>query len=182
MTAAGAAKTGAQAVATAASGAAQGALLGAGAAAGTATGQQAGQGSDPLRGIIDRIMRQAGSSGGDPRVAAENADEVGRVVRDGLAQGDIAEEDRAYLASVVARSTGIAEPEARQRVDQGIESAKAAEQKARAAAEQARKVAIFAAFSLAASLLIGAAAAMWAATMGGRHRDQSIVLRGWLWR
>ena len=28
----------------------------------------------------------------------------------------------------------------------------------------------------------GAAAAMWGATMGGRHRDQGTVYGGWLWR
>jgi hypothetical protein len=181
MTATGAAKTGAQAAATAVSGAAQGAALGAGAAAGTAAGQQ-GEGSDPLRAIIDRMMRQAGASGGDPRVAAENAGEVGRIVRGGLAQGDIAEEDRAYLAGVVARSTGVAPDEARKRVDQGIEQAKAAAQKAREAADKARKAAIIAAFVLAASLAIGLAAAMWGAAIGGRHRDQGTVVPGWAWR
>jgi hypothetical protein len=177
MTAAGVAKTGAQAAATAVSGAAQGAALGAGAAAGTAAGEQGG--SDPLRGIIDRMMRQAGASGGDPRVAAENAGEVGRIVRDGLAQGDIAEADRAYLAQVVARSTGISEADARQRVDQGIEQAQAAAQKARDAADKARKAAIIAAFVLAASLAIGLAAAMWGAGIGGRHRDQGTIVAGW---
>ena len=194
MTAAGAAKTGAQATATAVSGMAQGAALGAGAAAGTAAGQQGDQlgdqAGDPLRGIIHRVMRQAnssagaagGTSGGDPRVAAENAGEVGRVIRDGLAQGDVAEEDRAYLAQVVARSTGVSADEARKRVDQGIEQAKAAAQKAREAADTARKMAVIGAFVLAASLAIGLAAAMWGAAIGGRHRDQGTVVPGWAWR
>jgi hypothetical protein len=178
MTAAGAAKTGVQAAATAVSGAAQGAALGAGATAGTAAGQE-GQAADPLRTIVDRMMRQVGASGGDPSVAAENAGEVGRIVRNGLAQGDIPEEDRAYLAQVVARSTGLSEPDARQRVDQGIEQAQAAAQKARDAADKARKAAIIAAFVLAASLAIGLAAAMWGAGIGGRHRDQGTIVAGW---
>jgi len=182
MTAAGAAKTGAQAAATAVSGAAQGAALGAGAAAGTMAGQQGDQGSDPLRAIIDRMMRQTGAGGGDPSVAAENAGEIGRILRNGLTEGDVAEEDRAYLAQVVARSTGLNEQEARTRVDQGIEQAKAAIQTARDAADAARKAAVVAAFVLAASLAIGFAAAMWGASLGGRHRDQGTIVPGWAWR
>ncbi len=177
MTAAGAAKTGAQAAATAVSGAA----VGAGAAAGVA----ADQGSDPINAIVERTLRpsaQGVPEGTATRDAAAMSAEVGGIVRRGLAAGDVPTDDRAYLAQVVARNTGVTEDEARARVDQGIEQTKAAVQKAREAADKARKAAIIAAFGLAASLAIGLAAAMWGAGLGGRHRDQGTIVTGWFRR
>lgn len=178
MTAAGAAKTGAQAAATAVSGAAQGAAMGAGAAAGVAADQTA----DPLNAIFERVMRpsaQGAPEGTPARDAAATSAEVGGIMRRGIAAGDVPADDRAYLAQVVARNTGVSEDEARTRVDQGIEQAKAAVQKAREAADKARKAAIIAAFGLAASLAIGLAAAMWGAGIGGRHRDEGTIVSGW---
>ena len=53
---------------------------------------------------------------------------------------------------------------------------KAAADKARQAADTARKAGILVAFLTAASLVICAAAAWWAATMGGKHRDEGVDL------
>jgi hypothetical protein len=52
--------------------------------------------------------------------------------------------------------------------------------KARAAdaAETARKTAVVAAFLTAASLLISAVGAYWAAMKGGRHRDEGTEFAG----
>ncbi|MGB5556527.1 MAG: hypothetical protein WBN04_00780 [Paracoccaceae bacterium] len=47
----------------------------------------------------------------------------------------------------------------------------------KAAAETARKYSVLSAFALAAALLIAAAGAYWAASVGGRHRDENVVLR-----
>jgi hypothetical protein len=168
MTAAGAAKT-----------AVSGAAMGAGAAAGVAADQ-----TDPIGMIMDRVMRPAaqGAPDGAPaRDAAATSAEVAEIVKRGVAAGDVPADDRAYLAQVVARTTGVSQEEARTRIDQGIEQAQAAAQKARDAAEKARKGAVIAAFLLAASLLIGGAAATWGASLGGRHRDQGIVVSGWAW-
>ncbi|MBB5721931.1 hypothetical protein FHS72_001555 [Loktanella ponticola] len=49
------------------------------------------------------------------------------------------------------------------------------EAEATAAAEQARQYAVVSAFVLAASLMIAAAGAYWAAGVGGQHRDESRV-------
>lgn len=46
---------------------------------------------------------------------------------------------------------------------------------AKAAAETARKYSVISAFALAASLLIAAASAYWAAGVGGQHRDEGRV-------
>ena len=53
-----------------------------------------------------------------------------------------------------------------------------AEQAARDAADAARKAAILSGFALAAGLLIAAAAAVWAAAIGGRHRDEGRLFGG----
>ena len=53
-----------------------------------------------------------------------------------------------------------------------VDDAKA---KAADAAEAARKMTVLSAFLTAASLLVAAAGAWWAASKGGRHRDEGTV-------
>lgn len=55
---------------------------------------------------------------------------------------------------------------------EAMQAAEEAEQAARDAADAARVYSLISAFALAAALLIAAAAAYWAASMGGRHRDE----------
>jgi hypothetical protein len=87
----------------------------------------------------------------------------------------MAQEDRDYVAKVVAAQAGIEPAVAQRRVEQAIQDAKKAadeaRQKAKEAADSARKAA--AAFALwgFASMLIGAFVASLAATWGGRRRD-----------
>lgn len=80
--------------------------------------------------------------------------------------------DRTYLARVVAEQTGLSQADAEKRVDETFADLKAAEQKARDAADAARKTAIIAAFLAAATLAIGCAAACAGAGVGARHRDE----------
>ncbi|WP_428683530.1 hypothetical protein [Reyranella sp.] len=80
--------------------------------------------------------------------------------------------DRTYLARVVAEQTGMSQADAEKRVDETYAELKAAEQKARDAADAARKTAIIAAFLAAATLAIGCAAACAGAGLGARHRDE----------
>jgi hypothetical protein len=72
----------------------------------------------------------------------------------------------------VSEQTGLPQAEAEKRVDETYADLKAAEQKARDAAEAARKTAIIAAFLAAATLAIGCAAACAGAALGARHRDE----------
>ena len=74
-------------------------------------------------------------------------------------------EDRTYLGQLVSRSTGLSQDQALARVDQSVAAA-------RDAADKARKTGILYAFLTAASLLVGAIAAWWAAVRGGTHRDE----------
>jgi hypothetical protein len=82
----------------------------------------------------------------------------------GLGRTELPADDRAQLVRITSGVTGLAQPEAQQRVVQVLSNA-------RNAASQARRSAVILGFSLAAALLAGAAAAWMAAGVGGRHRD-----------
>ena len=88
------------------------------------------------------------------------------------------DEDKTYLAQVVSKQAGITPDEAKTRVDQTYASIDKAKADVAQAAETARKVSVIAAFLLAASLLISAAAAYWAASVGGRHKDEAMEFTG----
>jgi hypothetical protein len=86
----------------------------------------------------------------------------------------ITSEDRAYLVRLVASKVGVALPDAEHRADIAIAGATTALQKA-------RRSALILGFSTAASLLFGAAAAWYAASLGGRHRDDVAPPLSWRW-
>jgi hypothetical protein len=105
--------------------------------------------------------------GGGPAME-DSRHEVGRILTVGAARGDVAPDDKARIARLVSERTGMSQAEAQQRVDATLADAKA---KAKTAADKARKAGIISAFITIASLLVGAVAAWWAASMGGRDRD-----------
>ena len=87
----------------------------------------------------------------------------------------LSNEDRTYLAQIVAQRTNLSQPEAEQRVDQvyakahqAVEDAKI---KAKEAADTAAKVAAWSTLWMFITLLIGAFFASLCATFGGRRRD-----------
>ena len=102
---------------------------------------------------------------------------LARVFMTSLRDGTLAARDRTYLAQIVSHQTGLPQAEAEKRVDEVYAEAKAAEQKARDAAERARKLGAIGAFLAAASLAIACAAACIAAAAGGRHRDEATPAR-----
>jgi hypothetical protein len=79
-------------------------------------------------------------------------------------RSELAGEDRQYLTQMVAARTGLAPAEAQRRVT-------AVETDARAALEQARRIAMQLSFWLVAAMFLGALAAGLAATEGGAARD-----------
>ena len=97
---------------------------------------------------------------------------IARVLAAGLTNPQLDARDRTYLARIVSEQTGMPQADAEKRVDETYADLKAAEQKARDAAEAARKTAIIAAFLAAATLAIGCAAACAGASLGARHRDE----------
>ena len=87
-------------------------------------------------------------------------------------------DDKAYLGQIVAQQTGVPADVANTRVEQAYSSIVQAKADVAKAADSARRVGIIAAFLFAASLMVSAAAAFWAATLGGSHRDKAVVFTG----
>jgi hypothetical protein len=163
LTAGGAATT----AATAAGGAAQAAVE---------KMADAAQGANPFSQAVDTAFRTARPDAGN---SLDARNEAVAIVARGVAQGDIPEADRTYLAQVIAARTDVSEDEAKTRVDTMVTSAQQAAEEAKQQAERAKRFAVIAAFVAAASLAISAAAAFWAAGMGGRHRDEGTVIPRW---
>lgn len=106
----------------------------------------------------------------DPAVQQQ----VAAVLARSATNGEMVERDRSYLADVVAANTGLGPDEARTRVDEVNAEIEAARAEALEAAEQARVAGVVFGFIAAATLLLGAIAAMFAAAAGGRHRDAGL--------
>lgn len=131
---------------------------------------------DPSALLIDRTLRGAP---GAPAVSEADRDSVKRIIVSAVNDGALDPADQSYLVATVAQRAGIPPEEAQARVDQIVAQANEVEQQARAAAERARVASVIAAFLLAASLLVGAVVAYYAATRGGNHRDGQTEIEGW---
>ena len=141
-------------------------------AAGSATAQS---GFDPTAYFTDALFRAGSATPPAPTNRGEAVAEAGRVLAFSAANGSVSDADKTFLTQLVAQNTGLSEADAGKRVDEVLANVEAAKQKAVAAAETARKTAVLGAFLIAASLLVAAAAAYWAASLGGRHRDEQTV-------
>jgi len=101
---------------------------------------------------------------------------VNRIWAASLKSGQLDARDRATLVATVQQQTGLPQAEAEKRVDDAYAELKNAEQKAREAAETARKAALITAFGIAATLLLGCAAACAGASAGAHHRVQRVTI------
>jgi hypothetical protein len=129
----------------------------------------------------DTILRSPGPQpDGNAAPSAPSSDvdlraEVGRIFATSLSSGTLASADKQYLGQVVAHRTGVDTAEGERRVDAAFNSAKssidAAKAKAKQVADDARKATAGLSFWMFLSLLCGAFAASFAATIGGRHRE-----------
>ncbi|ANM03955.1 hypothetical protein AMC78_CH01849 [Rhizobium phaseoli] len=138
------------------------------AAAGTATSPL----DLPTAYFTDALLRPDQTRAAAPSNDAAATSEVSRILLNGAAEGQIPDDDKAYLASIVAARTGLSEADARARVDtvlKRIDDAKVATQKA---ADEARKAASTTALLGSLSLLVGAFIAAAAAAFGGSQRDE----------
>jgi hypothetical protein len=139
---------------------------------------------DPMDVVLDTMLRPtsaaaappaAGAPATTPRTRPANASddvrpEISRLLARAVAGGSISTENRAYLAQLVAQRSGISQQEAEKRVDEAVNAA-------RTAADKARRAAVLTGFVTAAGLILSFAAAWWAAMKGGQHRDTSIPAR-----
>ncbi|MBN8912605.1 MAG: hypothetical protein J0H65_11235 [Rhizobiales bacterium] len=106
-------------------------------------------------------------------VTTDSRNALARALTASVADGQLSAEDRLYLARVVATQTGLPQAEAEKRVDEVYV-------KALSAAETARKAVVAAGLVTVTALLLGLAAAWYAAQRGGQHRDQNIPAKlGW---
>jgi hypothetical protein len=105
---------------------------------------------------------------------AQSRAEVTRILARATASGQLGDEDRTYLARIVSARTGMPQEEAARRVQEVEARAKAY---AKEAADKAAKAASMLSFWTFMSLLMGAAAAVVGAIVGGNHRDENLGLR-----
>jgi hypothetical protein len=104
----------------------------------------------------------------DPRVEAVY------IAFHAMTTGEVSAADRTYLAGRVAAQAGISPTDAQARVDAFVSDIQAAQTRAKAAADKARKAAAEASIFLALSMLVGAFIASVSAALGGRLRDEHI--------
>ena len=151
-----------------------------------AAGVAALSSTEPMDAVVDTMLRPttvaqatgaptppAGASPTRARGAAstdETRNETARVLASAVASGSLSDQNRNYLAQIVAQRSGLSQQEAERRVNEAFSAA-------REAADKARKAAILTGFVTAASLIISFGAAWWAAMRGGQHRDNSVPAR-----
>ena len=134
-------------------------------AAQVAANQSPGSADYFLDTLFRRDQPDANASPQDARA------EASRILTRSLANATIDPNDRAYLAKLIAARAGISQQDAEKRIDDTVAQMKAAEEKAKQAADAARKASASASFYLFFSMLIGAFIASTAGAIGGRQRD-----------
>ena len=152
---------------------AQGAGNVAGNVAGQAAAQATASGNGETGYFTDMLFRtDHPATPGDP---AATQGEAGRVLARALWSGDLPPGDKTYLGQLIAARTGLSQADAEKRVSDVLDQAKAAKQKAedtaKQAADAARKTGVYVALWAFIALLVGAFAASYMATIGGRIRD-----------
>ncbi len=168
-------------VAGAAASTATAAVAGGGAAmAGRSSGTDAGNGSGGLGYFTDALFRRdpsaAPTAGGDANAnAGATSGEVSRIFVEALRNGSLSADDTRYVGQLVAQRTGLSQQDAEKRVTDTFGRAKAAADdaanKAREAADKARKAVAYSSLWIFVALLVGAFTASLMATYGGRRRD-----------
>ena len=119
---------------------------------------------------VDRLLRGERRAG-DADIVQTRA-EAARVLLTSSSHSGVAAEDRTFLVRLVAARTGLAPPDAERRVDAAIASA-------RQNIARARRSTVIMAFMAGAAALLGAAAAWFAAGVGGKHRDENAPSIRW---
>ena len=152
------------------------ALVGAAAQTSATTGEGASI-ANPTEYFADVMLRTDHPPIGDQTTTVM---ETRRVLARALVSGEFPDADKSYLATVVFNRTGMSTQESEKRVTEVFAQAKSArdeaENKAKEAADAARKTGVYAALWAFVSLLVGAVSASYLATVGGRMRDEAPAL------
>jgi hypothetical protein len=147
-------------------------------AQGAAANPGASNALDPNAYFVDQLFRLPAGATPPQNANGTFRAEAGRILAQSAVAGTLSADDKTYLGQLVATNTGLPQDQANARVDQVTKAIDDAKAKAADAAETARKTAVVAAFLTAASLLISAVGAYWAAMKGGRHRDEGTEFSG----
>jgi hypothetical protein len=115
---------------------------------------------------LDRLFRAADRRP-DTDLTYSRA-EAARILLTAAGHSGLSDEDRAYLIRLVASRTGLSAPDAERRVNDVVA-------RARDNIARARRSTVIIAFLAGAAALLGAAAAWFAACLGGRHRDTGVA-------
>lgn len=118
--------------------------------------------TDTNRYFIDSLFR-SGQSSSIPDEALRA--EIGVIFDHALHQRELAADDRNYIAEMVATKTGMSRPQAESRVTDVFS-------RDQQTVDNARKAVAHSLYWMFVALLLGAFAASFAATLGGRRRDQ----------
>lgn len=140
----------------------------------------AAQAIDPNAYFVDTLFRPAPDAAAPAPgtdTSAQRA-EAGRIIAQGALSGSVSDADRAYLGQLVTQTTGMPADQANARVGEVMTAIDNARVEAARVAENARRTGVLAAFLTAASLLVSAAGAFWAAQQGGNHRDNGTQFPG----
>lgn len=124
-----------------------------------------GAAAGPNAYFVDQLLRADGPTAGD----ISPHPEVSTILAHSLQTGAVAGDDQAYLAHVVSARTGLDQAAANRRVSDTFASAQQA-------AEKARKSVAHTLLWVFIALLIGAFSASLAGTIGGRQRDNVVLL------
>jgi hypothetical protein len=150
----------------------------------------AGADANPLGYFVDSLFRVDRDRAASPSAAPASPNaaqpaspdripEVTRIFSNALRSGELPDADRQYLGQIVAEKSGLAQAEAEQRVTDTFSRLKQtldqAAAKAKQVADDARKASALLALWLVVSLFVGAFVASFAATLGGRLRDSSVL-------
>ncbi|AVY99083.1 hypothetical protein DAI21_16240 [Lelliottia sp. WB101] len=132
----------------------------------------------PANGAADPASPAAAPAPAAPsqqHVSPAQLGEVTGIFANSITTGALPQEDRQYVAQLIAQNTGITQQEAEQRVQSTYDKAQAklkeAKEKAQQAADTARKTTSYLMLWTFISLLAGAFVASLCATFGGRQRD-----------
>jgi hypothetical protein len=138
-----------------------------------ATANAAARTVDPAY-TVDRLLRPANPGQTTPEQAQTDdatRQQVGRILANALATGDLPQADKDYLGALVAARTGVPPEEAQKRLNDIYNQAKAT---ALEAADTARKASAAAGFWVVFIMFAAGLASWWAGTVGGNHRDDGI--------
>ena len=138
---------------------------------GAETATSAAHAVDPNAYFVDALLR--GTPGApittpDANPAATQQ-EVAVILANDLRNGALNDYDSQYLAQLIAARTGLTPADAQARVQQVFDQA-------RQAADDARKATAHGLYWLFLAMLIGAFSASYAATIGGRQRDNVLIV------